>query len=332
MLEENLDHCMDDDLEIEDGSENKDMADEHEMASEAPAAMLYRYEPAKLPQLLEAILLATNRPLSEKQLLELFDEAYVPSLNEFRQAIYELQTACEQRGIELVECASGFQMQSKAEYAPWISKLWEEKPAKYSRAFMETLALIAYRQPITRGEIEEIRGVSISSSIFKTLQDERGWIRLVGHRDVPGKPGLYATTKQFLDYFGLKSLDQLPSLPEILSRIKEGENLELDLEAALAADEALAEAQANTQFVEDQAENQADEKDPTEENEQDMPMHVESELSETSFEEEQAPEIQSEIDPFNDVLEAVDEDICDASIAEPMDEEVIGESVEEERF
>jgi segregation and condensation protein B len=170
-----------------------------------------------LPQILEAIIFSAGKPLTEAQLLNLFAEEDRPSLSEIRQALFKLQEQYADNGVELACLASGYQFQSRVAYAPWISKLWEEKPAKYSRALLETLALIAYRQPITRGEIEEIRGVGISTSIFKTLLEDRGWIRVVGHRDVPGRPGLYATTKQFLDYFGLNSLDQLPELPEILA-------------------------------------------------------------------------------------------------------------------
>jgi segregation and condensation protein B len=171
----------------------------------------------QLPLILEAVLFSAGKPLSEQQLLQLFTDEERPGLADLRQAIFTLQEFYSTRGIELVCIASGYQFQSKIDFATWISRLWEEKPSKYSRALLETLALIAYRQPITRGEIEEIRGVSISTSIFKTLLEDRGWIRVVGHRDVPGRPGLYATTKQFLDYFGLHSLDQLPTLPEILA-------------------------------------------------------------------------------------------------------------------
>lgn len=171
----------------------------------------------QLPLILEAILFSAGKPLSEQQILKLFKEEDQPSLSDLRQALFGLQETYSSRGIELVLLASGYQFQSKVEFAAWIGGLWEEKPSKYSRALLETLALIAYRQPITRGEIEEIRGVSISTSIFKTLLEDREWIRVVGHRDVPGRPGLYATTKAFLDYFGLNSLDQLPALPEILA-------------------------------------------------------------------------------------------------------------------
>lgn len=170
-----------------------------------------------LPLILEALLFSAGRPLTEQNLLQLFTDEERPSLGELRAGLQELQNIYTDRGIELVSLASGYQFQSRVVFAEWIRRLWEEKPAKYSRALLETLALIAYRQPITRGEIEEIRGVSISTSIFKTLLEDRGWIRVVGHRDVPGRPALYATTKLFLDYFGLNSLDQLPPLPEILA-------------------------------------------------------------------------------------------------------------------
>lgn len=180
----------------------------------------------KLPQLLEGLLLAAGKPLTEAELLAVFDEAEKPALSEFRQAIYSLQQAGEERGYELVQLASGYQLRVKPLYAKWVSRLFSERPPKYSRALLETLALIAYRQPITRGEIEDIRGVGVSTSIFRTL-DERNWIRVVGKRDVPGKPALYATTKQFLDYFWLKSLDELPALPEVM-KMEAAKNLELE--------------------------------------------------------------------------------------------------------
>lgn len=170
-----------------------------------------------LPLILEALIFSAGRPITEQQLLQMFDDEDKPSLGELRQALETLEQQYSERSIHLVALASGYQFQSKIDYAPWIRRLWEEKPAKYSRALLETLSLIAYRQPITRGEIEDIRGVSISTSIFKTLLEDREWIRVVGHRDVPGRPALYATTKNFLDYFGLKTLDQLPPLPEILA-------------------------------------------------------------------------------------------------------------------
>lgn len=171
----------------------------------------------KLPALLEAILLAAAKPLTAEQLLNLFEEEERPTITTLRDALEELQNMFETRGVELVEVASGYRLQVKQKYLPWVSKLWDEKPQKYSRALLETLALIAYRQPVTRGEIEDIRGVAVSTSIFKTLLEDREWIRMVGHKEVPGRPALFATTKGFLDYFGLKHLQELPSLPEIMN-------------------------------------------------------------------------------------------------------------------
>jgi len=168
----------------------------------------------KLKSIVEASLLAAGGSLSLDQLLQLFEEDAMPEKKALREVLEELTGDYEGRGMQVTETGSGWRIQVRAEYADWVSRLWEEKPARYSRALMETLALIAYRQPITRGEIEDVRGVSVSSNIIKTLQ-EREWVRVVGHRDVPGKPALYATSKIFLDYFNLKSLNDLPSLAEI---------------------------------------------------------------------------------------------------------------------
>lgn len=180
----------------------------------------------KLKQIIEAALLAAGRPLSLGQLQALFEEREQPEKQQLRQVLNELMEAYQGHGIEVVEVGSGFRIQVRAGLSPWVSRLWAERPPKYSRALLETLALIAYRQPITRGEIEDIRGVSVSSSIVKTLT-EREWVRVVGHRDVPGKPALYATTKEFLDYFNLKSLNDLPTLAEI--RDLDSINRELEL-------------------------------------------------------------------------------------------------------
>ncbi len=177
-------------------------------------------------QIIEAALLAAGRPLLIDQLLELFAEDQRPERKALRELLAEIGRDYEGRGIELVEVGSGFRIQVRAEYAPWVSRLWAERPSRYSRALMETLALIAYRQPITRGEIEEVRGVAVSTNIIKLLT-EREWIRVVGHRDVPGKPALYSTTRNFLDYFSLKSLNELPTLSEI--RDLDSINRELEL-------------------------------------------------------------------------------------------------------
>ena len=165
----------------------------------------------ELKTILEAVLLAVDEPLSLDRLLGVFPEAERPGRDALRVALNELGAACEGRGVELVEVAGGFRLQVPKAFSPWVSRLWEERSASYSRALLETLALIAYRQPVTRGEIEAVRGVSLSSSIMKTLQ-ERSWIKVVGHREVPGRPALYATTSAFLDYFNLKSLSELPPL------------------------------------------------------------------------------------------------------------------------
>ncbi len=164
--------------------------------------------------ILEAAILASHQPLSIEQLSELFDEALRPSHNELAQTLELLSADCDQRGVELVEVASGFRYQIKTVVYPHVAKLWTERQSKYSRALLETLSLIAYRQPITRAEIEAVRGVAVSSHIVRTLE-EREWIRVVGHREVPGRPALFGTTRGFLDYFKLKSLEDLPTLSEI---------------------------------------------------------------------------------------------------------------------
>ncbi len=168
----------------------------------------------KLQCIIEAALLASNQPLSLAQIGALFDETTPPASSEIAAALAQLREACEGRGVELVEVASGYRYQVRSDYHPWVNRLWAERQARYSRALLETLALIAYRQPVTRGEIEQVRGVAVSTSIVRTLE-EREWIRVVGYRDVPGKPALYGTTKAFLDYFKLKSLDELPTLAEV---------------------------------------------------------------------------------------------------------------------
>jgi segregation and condensation protein B len=173
---------------------------------------------------IEAALLAAGRPLTMDELVSVFDERDGSNAEEVRGAIAVLTTEYETRGLELLEVASGFRIQIRAGVAEPVSRLWQERPAKYSRALLETLALVAYRQPITRGEIEQIRGVAVNPNIIKTLL-ERSWIRVVGHRDVPGKPELLGTTREFLDYFSLKKLDDLPTL----AQLKELEDLRVQL-------------------------------------------------------------------------------------------------------
>lgn len=171
-------------------------------------------EPRDLAPLLEAFLLASGKPQSMERLFELFEEAERPEPSVFKKALTLLGKSCEGRAFELKEVASGYRLQIREKFAPWVGRLWEERPQRYSRAMLETMALIAYRQPITRGEIEDVRGVAVNSHIVKTLL-EREWIRVVGYRDVPGKPAMFATTKAFLDHFNLKNLDDLPPLAEL---------------------------------------------------------------------------------------------------------------------
>ena len=185
----------------------------------------------KVKMIVEGCLLAAGRPLTLDNIIAVFERSEQPDRNELKQVMQAISEDCNDRGFELKQVASGYRFQVKQDLSEWVAKLWEERPPRYTRALLETLALVAYRQPITRGDIEEIRGVAVSANIIRTLLD-REWIRVVGHRDVPGRPVMFATTKQFLDYFNLKSLQELPPLSEIkkLSQTEE----ELDLTDELA--------------------------------------------------------------------------------------------------
>lgn len=189
----------------------------------------------KIQAITEAALLAAGKPMSLEQLRELFDEDERPARQVMEHVLALLEAACKGRGFELKKVASGYRLQVREEYAPWVARLFEEKPQRYSRALLETLALIAYRQPITRGEIEDIRGVTVSSNIIRTLL-EREWVRVVGHRDVPGRPAMYATTRQFLDYFNLSDLDQLPPLSEVRDLEEIGREIEKNMQAEIEFD------------------------------------------------------------------------------------------------
>jgi segregation and condensation protein B len=169
---------------------------------------------ALITRIVEAALLAANQPLALAQLHALFPEEAPAPAGSVEKALESLREACADRGVELVELASGFRYQVKQDVHQWVARLWTERKTRYTRATLETLALIAYRQPITRGEIEQVRGVAVSTNIIQSLE-EREWIRVVGHRDVPGRPALFGTTRAFLDYFGLKRLDELPPLSEL---------------------------------------------------------------------------------------------------------------------
>lgn len=209
-----------------------------------------------LKQIMEAALLAAGQALSINQIASLFTDDERPSNKVISQTLEQLEKDCETRGVELIEVASGYRLQVKQDLHQWVSRLWTERPQRYSRALLETMSLIAYRQPITRGEIEAVRGVAVSTSIIRTLQ-EREWIRVVGHRDVPGKPALFGTTREFLDYFNLKNLDDLPTLAEI----RDMENLEpeLDLEPEYQDNKAAETAELSD---EETAEESMDELEP----------------------------------------------------------------------
>lgn len=186
----------------------------------------------KIKMIIEGLLLAAGRPLTLESIAAVFNDDERPENEELLAVLARIDEECGDRGFELTKVASGYRFQVKQELAEWVSKLWEERPPRYTRALLETLALIVYRQPITRGDIEEIRGVAVSSNIIRTLLD-REWIRVVGQRDVPGRPSMFATSKQFLDYFNLESLQQLPALSEI--RDIDGGAKDLGFEAELAA-------------------------------------------------------------------------------------------------
>jgi len=181
-------------------------------------------------QIIEGLLMAAGKPLPMSKIAEVFSEKERPETDQLKAALKEIEEDCEARGFELKKVASGYRFQVKQQYSEWVGKLWEEKPQRYSRALLETISIIAYRQPVTRGEIEKIRGVAVSTNIIRTLM-ERDWVRIVGHRDVPGRPAMYATTKQFLDYFNLKSLDELPPLAEIRDMEELDPELSLEEEA-----------------------------------------------------------------------------------------------------
>ena len=181
----------------------------------------------KLKMIVEGLLLAAGRPLTIDNIALVFDKKERPDRKELKAVMQVISEECNDRGFELTEVASGYRFQVKQELSEWIARLWEEKSPRYTRALLETLALIVYRQPITRGDIEEIRGVGVSPNIIRTLLD-REWVRVVGHRDVPGRPAMFATTKQFLDYFNLKSLQELPSLAEIKDLGKSEQELDLE--------------------------------------------------------------------------------------------------------
>lgn len=206
-------------------------------------------EVQELKPILEAMIMASSQPLTVDKLLGLFPEDARPEKKAVREALEALAGDYADSSVELKEVASGWRFQVRQRYAEWVTKLWEEKPPRYSRALLETMALIAYKQPITRAEIEKIRGVTVSTQIVKTLQ-EREWVQVVGHRDVPGKPALYATTKAFLDYFNLKNLEELPPLAEIRDIDQVNAELDLGEGTAMQSNEVEQQGDSDTGVVE----------------------------------------------------------------------------------
>jgi segregation and condensation protein B len=201
-----------------------------------------------IKKIIEGALLAAGKPMDIARLESLFEDEERPPRDQIKAALEEIESDCRGRGFQLKHIASGYRLQVNQELATWVNRLWDEKPKRYSRAMLETLSLIAYRQPLTRGDIELVRGVAVSSDIIKTLQ-ERDWVRVVGHRDVPGRPALYATTKQFLDYFNLKSLEHLPALSEIKDFAELDPELELALSVGANSDPLATAAAANDEVV-----------------------------------------------------------------------------------
>ncbi len=265
-----------------------------------------------LKHIIEATLLAAGRPVTSQQLLDLFDERERPTPEVLQAALALLAADYENRGIELAEVASGWRIQVRPRSMDVVSRLWQERPSRYSRALLETLALIAYRQPITRSEIEEIRGVAISSTIMRTMQ-ERNWIRVVGHREVPGRPELLGTTREFLDYFGLKSLDQLPTLADL----RDVENIGVQLE--LPGGEASAQAAAS------EAETSEASAESTPETSEAATEEATADVAEESTAEstEESSEESSEESPEESIAEATEE-----ASADETEDEASAESAE----
>ena len=201
--------------------------------------------------IIEALLHAADKPLSVKNIHTMIaDDSGQPSNDEIRKVLMQLTDDYQDRGVELKQVSSGFRLQVRQDYEPWVAKLFQERPPRYTRALLETLALIAYRQPITRGEIEDVRGVSVSTNIIRTLQ-EREWVRVLGHKDVPGKPAMYGTTREFLDYFNVKTLNELPTLADIRDLDSINPELELDPNTNhdVASDEGYAEYEAEADVL-----------------------------------------------------------------------------------
>jgi segregation and condensation protein B len=280
-----------------------------------------------LKQIVEGAILAADKPLSIDQMISLFEQDQ-PARADVREALDEIGQECEGRGFELKQVASGYRFQVRQDYGEWVGRLWDERPPRYSRALLETLALIAYKQPITRGDIEEIRGVAVSTNIMRSLL-EREWVRVVGHRDVPGRPAIYATTRTFLDYFDLSSLDELPTLSEIKDLDKVNE--ELDLEEDLIEVRSLplneSDAEEITGIEDADLDKVTDQVNEIQDNIRNL-FVVEEELEEEEDDDDDASE-EDDIDAESQqvvrdiptLMNSVPEDILNAAFAEDESEE-----------
>ena len=277
------------------------------------AAVTSMIQGEQLKQILEAALLAAGQPLSHPQLAALFSDEERPPAGEISRSLEQLSNDCAGRGVELRKVASGYRLQVKQDLNEWVSRLWKERPQRYSRALLETMALIAYRQPITRGEIEAVRGVSVSTNIVRTLQ-EREWIRVVGHRDVPGKPALFGTTKIFLDSFDLQNLDDLPTLAEI--RDMENPEPELQLEPAPAAVDVQSDIDGQHEDQQDSGNAEETAKDTQTQDTQAQDDDFEADFDEMK-------EMESEVDTLLDGISARNESLPeDASPEDPLPEDL----------
>lgn len=266
--------------------------------------------------ILEGAIFAAGEPLTVRKLQALFEKKEMPEKEQVLEALNEIKDSYEERGVGLIEVASGWRFQVRENVATWVNRLWDEKPQKYSRALIETLALIAYRQPITRGDIEEVRGVAVSSHIIKTLT-EREWVKVIGHRDVPGRPALYATTKLFLDYFNLKSLDELPTLGELKDIDSLNQNLEFGDVAAVPV---VAEG-------EDEKEAEGDQETSDQSGEQDR-----AEVEEQSLDAAESSDESETLDPADDLDEHNDDAVGDDgdSLALAENEDDLSDVVDDE--
>ena len=283
--------------------------------------------------------MAAGEPLTIDKMMALFaEDKDPPSRDQIKEVIKAIEQESENRGIELKRVSSGYRFQAKKDFSPWVSRLWEEKPARYSRALLETLVLIAYKQPITRGEVEQVRGVAVSTNIIKTLL-ERDWVKVVGHREVPGRPALYSTTKAFLDYFNLKSLDELPTLAEIrdLETIKP--ELELELQQPGEGASAEPNVEAGSEEVAETSAELTEEDATTEEpqvSEEEIDINIEDTENirgVTESPENEIETVESNVqDDAGDIVSENPQDLESVSVSETSDDEYAVESEVDSKF